>query len=215
LAARDELERILGQERELSELRLAQDMAELAGVNAVFFVGSSMPVRCLDLVMCVGPGPRVLANRGVSGIDGCVSTAVGTALAHQAAGGGPAFAMLGDLSLIHDQNGLIIGPGEPRPDLTVVVVNNNGGGIFSFLSYAGMGQFDKLFGTPHGVDFAYMAAAAGWEYQRIAIADELPGALKGGGTRLVEVRTDREVSVLFQRRVRDALTKAALAALDT
>jgi 2-succinyl-5-enolpyruvyl-6-hydroxy-3-cyclohexene-1-carboxylate synthase len=215
LAARDELERILGQERELSELGLAQDMAELAGVNAVFFVGSSMPVRCLDLAMRAGPGPWVLANRGVSGIDGCVSTAVGAALAHQAAGGGPAFAMLGDLSLIHDQNGLIIGPGEPRPDLTVVVVNNDGGGIFSFLPYAGMEQFDKLFGTPHGVDFAHTAAAAGWEYQRIVIADELPGALKGGGTRLVEVRTDREGSVLFQRQVRDSLTKAALAALGT
>lgn len=213
LAARDELERILGQERELSELRLTQDMAELAGVNAIFFVGSSMPVRCLDLAMRAGPGPWVLANRGVSGIDGCVSTAVGAALAHQAAGGGPAFAMLGDLSLIHDQNGLIIGPGEPRPDLTVVVVNNDGGGIFSFLPYAGMEQFEKLFGTPHGVDFAHMAAAAGWEYQRVASADEFPGAFKDGGTRLVEVRTDRAVSVLFHRQVRDALTKVVLAAV--
>ncbi len=213
LVARDELERILGQERELSELRLTQDMAELAGVNAMFFVGSSMPVRCLDLAMRAGPGPWVLANRGVSGIDGCVSTAVGAALAHQAAGGGPAFAMLGDLSLIHDQNGLIIGPGEPRPDLTMVVVNNDGGGIFSFLPYAGREQFEKLFGTPHGVDFAHMAAAARWKYQRVASADELPGALKDGGTRLVEVRTDREVSVLFHRQVRDALTKMVLAAV--
>jgi 2-succinyl-5-enolpyruvyl-6-hydroxy-3-cyclohexene-1-carboxylate synthase len=214
LAARDELERILGEERELGELRLAQDMAELAGANAVFFIGSSMPVRCLDLAMRAGPTPWVLANRGVSGIDGCVSTAVGAALAHQAAGGGPAFAMLGDLSLIHDQNGLVIGPGEARPDLTVVVVNNDGGGIFSFLSYAGMEQFEKLFGTPHGVDFAHTAAATGWEYQRVASADELPGALKGGGTRLVEIRTDREVSVAFQRQVRGALTKVALAALE-
>jgi 2-succinyl-5-enolpyruvyl-6-hydroxy-3-cyclohexene-1-carboxylate synthase len=214
-AARDELEQVLGQERELSELRLAQDIAELAGANAMLFIGSSMPVRCLDLAMRAGPGPWVLANRGVSGIDGCVSTAVGAALAHQASGGDPAFAMLGDLSLIHDQNGLIIGPGEPRPDLTVVVVNNDGGGIFSFLPYAGMEQFEKLFGTPHGVDFAHMAAATGWEYQRVASADELPNALKGGGTRLIEVRTDREVSVRFQRQVRDALTKVALAALDT
>ena len=214
LAARDELERILGQEPELSELRLAQDMAELAGVKAVFFVGSSMPIRCLDLAMRAGPGPRVLANRGVSGIDGCVSTAVGVALAHQAADGGPAFAMLGDLSLIHDQNGLVIGSGEPRPDLTIVVVNNDGGGIFSFLPYAGSEQFEKLFGTPHGIDFAHMAAATGWEYQRVTSADELPGALKDGGTRLVEVRTDREASVMFQRQVRDALTKVALAALD-
>ena len=211
-AAREELERILNRECELSELRLAQDMAELAGPNAVFFVGSSMPIRCLDLAMRAGTGPWVLANRGVSGIDGCVSTAVGAALAHQAAGGGPALAMLGDLSVIHDQNGLVIGPGEARPDLSVVVVNNDGGGIFSFLPYAGMEQFERLFGTPHGVDFAHMAAAAGWEYQQVTDADELPGALKGG-TRLIEVRTDRENSVLLHRRVREALTAAATAAI--
>src|SRR5262249_11012141 len=72
MAARDELERILNRESELSELRLARDIAELAGANAVFFAGSSMPVRCLDLAMRAGEGPWVLANRGVSGIDGCV-----------------------------------------------------------------------------------------------------------------------------------------------
>ena len=213
-AGRAELDRILGREPELSELRLARDMAELAGPNTMFFVGSSMPIRCLDLVMRAGPGPWVLANRGVSGIDGCISTAVGAALAHQATGGGPSFAMLGDLAVIHDQNGLVIGPGEPRPDLTIALVNNDGGGIFSFLPYAGMDQFEKLFGTPHGVDFAHMAAAAGWDYQRVAGADELSGALKGGGTRLLEIRTDREASVAFQRRLRAAISKAALAALD-
>lgn len=211
-AARGELDRILNRDGQLSELRLAQDIAELAGKNALLFVGSSMPVRCLDLAMRAGRGPWVLANRGVSGIDGCVSTAVGAALAHQLAGGGAAFAMLGDLSLIHDQNGLVIGPGEPRPDLTLVVVNNDGGGIFSFLPYAGMDKFEKLFGTPHGVDFAHMAAASGWEFQPVSSADELPGALKGGGTRLVEVRTDRQVSAQFHRRVREALTAVALAA---
>jgi 2-succinyl-5-enolpyruvyl-6-hydroxy-3-cyclohexene-1-carboxylate synthase len=214
LAARDELERFLTRDGELSELRMAQDMVELAGANAVLFVGSSMPVRCLDLAMRAGEGPWVLANRGVSGIDGCVSTAVGAALAHQTAGGGPGFAMLGDLALIHDQNGLVIGPGEVRPDLTVVVVNNDGGGIFSFLPYAGRKEFEKLFGTPHGVDFAHMAAAAGWEYHGVTRADELPGALKGDGTRLIEVHTDRQASVAFHRSVRDALTTAVLAVLD-
>jgi 2-succinyl-5-enolpyruvyl-6-hydroxy-3-cyclohexene-1-carboxylate synthase len=214
-AARAELERVLSQESELSEPQLAQDMAELAGPNAIFFVGSSMPIRCLDLVMRAGPGPWVLANRGVSGIDGCVSTAVGAALAHQAAGGGPAFAMLGDLAVIHDQNGLVIGPGEPRPDLTIAVVNNDGGGIFSFLPYVGTDQFEKLFGTPHGVDFAHMAAATGWDYQRVVSPDELPGALKGGGTRLIEVHTDRQASVTFQRQLRRAITEAVLAVLET
>jgi 2-succinyl-5-enolpyruvyl-6-hydroxy-3-cyclohexene-1-carboxylate synthase len=212
-AARGELDRILGQDGELSELGLAAQIADVAGDNAVFVVGSSMPIRCLDLVQRAGPGPWVLANRGASGIDGCVSTAVGAALAHQAIGGGPAFAMLGDLAVLHDQNGLIIGPGEARPDLTVVVVNNAGGGIFSFLPYAGMPQFEKLFGTAHGVDFAHVAAATGWEYHLVSHAEEVPGALKGGGTRLIEVRTDRQASVRFHRQVREAITSAALAAV--
>jgi 2-succinyl-5-enolpyruvyl-6-hydroxy-3-cyclohexene-1-carboxylate synthase len=213
-AARGELERLLSQDGELSELRLAAQMAELAGDDAMFVVGSSMPIRCLDLVMRAGPGPWVLANRGVSGIDGCVSTAVGAALAHQAAGGGPAYAMLGDLAVLHDQNGLIIGPGEARPDLTVVVVNNAGGGIFSFLPYAGIPQFEKLFGTAHGVDFAHVAAAAGWEYHLVSKAVEVPGAVKGGGTRLVEVRTDRRASVELHRHVRQAITATVLAAVE-
>ncbi|HJT03078.1 MAG TPA: thiamine pyrophosphate-dependent enzyme, partial [Pseudonocardiaceae bacterium] len=211
-AARGELDRLLGQETELSELGLAAQIVELAGDNAVLVAGSSMPIRCLDLAMRAGPGPWVLANRGTSGIDGCVSTAVGAALAHQASGGGAAFAMLGDLSVLHDQNGLIIGPGEPRPDLTVVVVNNAGGGIFSFLPYAGMPQFEKLFGTAHGVDFGHVAAATGWDYHFVSSAEELPGALKGGGTRLVEVRTDRQASVELHRHVRRTLTATALAA---
>lgn len=211
-AARGELERQLSQDGELSELGLAARLVELAGDDAVLVVGSSMPIRCLDLVMRAEPGPWVLANRGVSGIDGCVSSAVGAALAHQAAGGGPAYAMLGDLAVLHDQNGLIIGPGEPRPELTVVVVNNAGGGIFSFLPYVGMPQFEKLFGTPHGVDFAHVAAATGWEYDLVSTAEEVPAALKGGGTRLAEVRTDRQASVEFHRRVRRALTAAAVAA---
>lgn len=211
-AARGELDRLLGQEDELSELGLAAQIVELAGDNAVLVVGSSMPIRCLDLAMRAGPGPWVLANRGTSGIDGCVSTAVGAALAHQTSGGGAAFAMLGDLSVLHDQNGLIIGPGEPRPDLTVVVVNNAGGGIFSFLPYAGMSRFEKLFGTAHGVDFAHVAAATGWDYHLVSSAEELPRALKGGGTRLVEVRTDRQANVEFHRHVCQALTTATLAA---
>jgi 2-succinyl-5-enolpyruvyl-6-hydroxy-3-cyclohexene-1-carboxylate synthase len=77
-----------------------------------------------------------------------------------------------------------------------------------------MDQFEKLFGTPHGVDFAHMAAAAGWDYQRVASADELPGALKGGGTRLLEVRTDRAASAAFQQQLRREISKAALAALN-
>src|SRR5690606_34926938 len=115
--------------------------------------GASMPIRDLDGHMAPRSGIRVLANRGTNGIDGTVSTAVGAALAHQRSGGGPAYALLGDLSLLYDQNGLVIGPEEPRPDLALVVVDNAGGGIFSTLEQAGdePARFERLFGTPHGV----------------------------------------------------------------
>ena len=104
--------------------------------DGLLVVGSSKPVRDLFLV---GPqsGAPVLANRGAAGIDGTVSTAVGAALAHGAQGGGAAYALLGDLTFLHDANGLVLGPDEARPDLTVVVVNNDGGAIFSLLEQGG------------------------------------------------------------------------------
>ena len=94
----------------------------------------------------------MLANRGASGIDGTVSTAVGAALAH---GGGPAYALMGDLTFLHDSTGLVIGPGEPRPDLTIVVVNDDGGGLFTLLEQGApehAAVFERVFGTPHGAD---------------------------------------------------------------
>src|SRR5262249_1795849 len=109
--------------------------------------------------------------------------------------------------------GLVIGPGEVRPDLTVVVVNNDGGGIFSFLPYAGRSEFEKLFGTPHGVDFAHMAAATGWDYHCVTGAVELPGVLKGGGTRPIELRTARQASAIFHRQGREAITAAVSAVI--
>jgi 2-succinyl-5-enolpyruvyl-6-hydroxy-3-cyclohexene-1-carboxylate synthase len=213
--ARRALDAALDRTPERSELRLARDLAAFAGPDGLLFVGSSLPIRHLDLTMTTGPNPRVLANRGVSGIDGCVSAAVGTALAHQRQGGGPAFALLGDLTLVHDQNGLVIGPGEPRPDLTVVVVNNDGGGIFEHMSFRNLGaDFERLFGTPHGVDFSHVAAATGWEYRQVHSAADLPGALKGIGTRLVEVRTDRGAGAAHLRETKSAVAEAVLTAFD-
>src|SRR6185437_16311885 len=118
--------------------------------------------RDLDRHLAPRPGLRVLANRGASGIDGLISAAIGAALAHQAAGGGPAVALLGDLAFLHDAPGLMLGPGEPRPDLCLVVVNNDGGGIFSDLEQAAFtGPFERLFGTPHGTGLDHLAAAFG------------------------------------------------------
>jgi 2-succinyl-5-enolpyruvyl-6-hydroxy-3-cyclohexene-1-carboxylate synthase len=155
------------------------------------------------------PGVRVLASRGTSGIDGLVSSAIGAALAHQAAGGGPAVALLGDLAFLHDAPGLMLGPGEPRPDLCLVVVNNDGGGIFSDLEQAAFtGPFERLFGTPHGAGLGDLAHAAGLPFTRLKAAADLPEALAGRGLRVVEVRTERAAAASLRARLRDACVAA-------
>ena len=194
----------------LSEPRLARDVGALLPGGALLWAASSLPVRDLDRHLAPRSGLRVLANRGASGIDGLVSAAIGAALAHQAAGGGPAVALLGDLALVHDAAGLILGPDEPRPDLCLLVVNNDGGGIFSTLEQAAYpASFERVFGTPHGTGVADLAAAAGLPYTRITSAAGLPAALGGSGLRLAEVRTDRAAGAAL----RAALGTAARAAI--
>jgi 2-succinyl-5-enolpyruvyl-6-hydroxy-3-cyclohexene-1-carboxylate synthase len=164
-----------------------------------------MPIRDLDTSMAPRAGLRVLASRGASGIDGTTSAAIGAALAHQAAGGGPGYALIGDLALLHDAPGLFLGPAEPRPDLALIVVNNDGGGIFSTLEPAAYpDSFERVFGTPHGADVSRLAAAAGLPYQRLTEAGELPGALAGTGLRIIEVRTSREAGAELRTRLRKA-----------
>ncbi|MCA2223719.1 2-succinyl-5-enolpyruvyl-6-hydroxy-3-cyclohexene-1-carboxylic-acid synthase [Nonomuraea aurantiaca] len=184
-----------------SEPRLARDLVDAMPNGALLFCGSSMPIRDLDQAMRPRRGLRLLANRGASGIDGLVSSAMGAALAHN----GPSYALMGDLSFLHDQNGLILGPREPRPDLCLVVVNNDGGGIFSLLPQAAVRDpFERVFGTPHGVDLGYVAASTGTPYQLVEDLSDLPKALRGEGLRLVEVRTDREANAVVHARLREA-----------
>ena len=157
-------------------------------------------------------GLRVLASRGASGIDGLVSSAIGAALAHQAGGGGAAFALLGDLAFLHDAPGLMVGPAEPRPDLCVVVVNNDGGGIFSELEQAAIpGPFERVFGTPHGADLGQLARAAGLPYARLDHLADLPALLAGSGLRIIEMRTDRAAGAAL----RALLRQQAAAAIGT
>ena len=141
---------------------------------------------------------HVVANRGANGIDGVVSTAVGVALAEPRR---PTMALLGDISFLHDTNGLL-GLQERSVDLTLIVVDNDGGAIFSFLPQAAAlstEQFERLFGTPHGVDLATLAAAHGiMTIEPSGAADVAPAitaSLAAGGPRLVRIRTTRSANV--------------------
>jgi 2-succinyl-5-enolpyruvyl-6-hydroxy-3-cyclohexene-1-carboxylate synthase len=209
------VDKVLDSDAVLSEPRLARDVAAALPDGALLWAASSLPIRDLDQQLRPRSGLRVLASRGASGIDGLVSSAIGAALAHQAAGGGQAVALLGDLALLHDAPGLMLGQDEPRPDLCLMVVNNDGGGIFSTLEQAAFpGPFERVFGTPHGTAMAALAAAGGLLYRRIERPGELPDALAaagalGAGVSLAEVRTDRAGQAVLRER----LAAAAAAAL--
>jgi 2-succinyl-5-enolpyruvyl-6-hydroxy-3-cyclohexene-1-carboxylate synthase len=193
----------------LSEPRLARDLAAALPAGGLLWAASSLPVRDLDQQMGPRADIRVLASRGASGIDGLVSSSAGAALAHQAAGGGPAFALLGDLAMLHDAPGLFTGPAEELPDLCLIVVNNDGGGIFSTLEQAAIpASFERVFGTPHGARLEYLARAAGLGYRRLDSARDLPAALAGKGLRIVEVRTDRAEGAQLRSRIRAACAEA-------
>ena len=209
-AARGAADAILDARAAISEPRLARDLAAALPDGALLWAASSLPVRDLDLHMAPRSGIRVLASRGASGVDGLVSSAIGAALAHQAAGGGPAVALLGDLAFLHDLPGLLLGPDEPRPDLGLVVVNNDGGGIFSDLEQAAFtGPFERVFGTPHGADIASLARAARLPYDRLERPADLGRALAGGGLRVIEVRTQRAAGAALRAELRAACAKAA------
>ena len=218
-AARRAADEILDAGDALSEPRLARDLGAALPDGALLWAASSLPIRDLDHHMTPRAGIRVLASRGASGIDGTTSAAIGAALAHQAAGGGPAFALLGDLAFLHDAPGLILGPGESAPDLCLIVVNNDGGGIFSLLEQAAFsgpgGPFERVFGTPHGADLGQLAVAAGLPYTRLQRLHDLPVALAGSGLRVVEARTDREAGAALRTRLQEAAAAAAAAAASS
>jgi 2-succinyl-5-enolpyruvyl-6-hydroxy-3-cyclohexene-1-carboxylate synthase len=210
-AARRAADEVLASDSGLSEPLLAREIAAALPAGGLLWAASSMPVRDLDRHMLARPDLRVLASRGASGIDGLVSAAIGAAIAHQAAGGGPAVALLGDLALLHDAPGLMLGPLDQRPDLCLLVVNNDGGGIFSTLEQAAFPDaFERVFGTPHGASLSALAAAAGLPYARLEQPGDLPGVLAGTGLRIAEVRTDRAEGA----KLRTAIAEACAAAID-
>jgi 2-succinyl-5-enolpyruvyl-6-hydroxy-3-cyclohexene-1-carboxylate synthase len=186
-------------------LHVALAIWNAAGEDDLLFVASSRSIRDLEAVAGVrADPPRVMANRGVNGIDGLVSTAIGAAMAHQSVGGGTAFALLGDLALLHDQNGLLIGPDEPVPDLVLVVVDNNGGGIFGSLEQAApqFGDvYERVFGTPVDVDLTALLTAHG-----VPVHTSLEEAMADSGIRAVVVGpVNRDAEARLHRSLREAL----------
>ncbi len=197
-AARAAVDAALDSRAAPSEPRVARDLAGCLPDGALLAVASSMPIRDLSAVMRPREGLRIIGNRGASGIDGFVSMVLGAAIAH----GGPVAALSGDLSLLHDQNGFLVAPAVDV-DAVFVVVNNDGGGIFSLLEQRDVDGFERLFGTPHGIRLAHVAEVFGLAYHPLARAVDLPdlvaGAQAAGGLHLIEVRTDRDANAALHR----------------
>lgn len=192
------LDKLLDAEPGLGPHRVAAAVSAAMPPDGLLFVGASNPVRDLDLMAVpstVGERRLVLANRGLAGIDGSVSTAIGAALGRPRSS--RAFALLGDVTFLHDSNGLVIGPDEERADLMVVVVNDDGGSIFSVLEQGGSpyaSSFERLFGTPHAVDLAALCAATRTPYRRVTTPAELDEAIASpqGGIEVVEAVVRRD-----------------------
>lgn len=213
-AAEAAIDETLGREPVVSGLHVARALwADTIRRNARLVVGSSNPVRDLDLA--ARPAERswagVFANRGIAGIDGTVATAHGICLAEP---GRETRLLLGDLTLLHDVGGLFLGEGEPEPHLQIVVVNDSGGGIFSLLEHGQLGEqeryradVERLFGTPHRVNVADLAAAYGVRHRLAGTAVELEAALaeRINGRSIIEVQTRRADLRGLHERIKDAV----------
>jgi 2-succinyl-5-enolpyruvyl-6-hydroxy-3-cyclohexene-1-carboxylate synthase len=205
------VDHLLGEQ--LSEPLVARRLAGWVGPDTSLFVASSMPIRDVEeFLPAADDAPRILANRGANGIDGTVSSAFGVA----AATGKRVVLLIGDVALAHDIGGLLAGR-RYELELTIVLLNNDGGGIFEFLPVATAREphgpdtrqvFEEHVATPHGLDFANAAELYGCPYERPADAAELETAVKrslaSAGTAIIEVRTDRQSNLALHRQVADS-----------
>jgi 2-succinyl-5-enolpyruvyl-6-hydroxy-3-cyclohexene-1-carboxylate synthase len=207
--ARDVVQRLLSEETSVSEISAVCD---LAAVNQHYsiFAGNSMPVRDVDAFYSSSDElvAFAYANRGASGIDGVVSTILGAASRSY----GFMVGIIGDLSFYHDMNGLLA---AQRFGLkaTIVLINNDGGGIFSFLpQHEDAEHFETLFGTPHGLDFSHVAGLYGVGFERVSTRQEYRDALKASfdapGVQIIEIKTDREENLRLHQRIWDEVAKA-------
>jgi 2-succinyl-5-enolpyruvyl-6-hydroxy-3-cyclohexene-1-carboxylate synthase len=190
----------------LSEPAVARGLSDWLPAESTLFVAASMPIRDVELYSGSHElTPRVLSNRGANGIDGTVSSAYGVA----AVSDGPVVLLIGDVALAHDIGGLLAGR-RLGLDLTIVLLNNDGGGIFHFLPVAGEGDaFEEHVATPHGVDFTDAARFYGCGFERPADLESLKAAIArsihDGGTTVIEVVTDRAENLALHRQVAKAV----------
>jgi 2-succinyl-5-enolpyruvyl-6-hydroxy-3-cyclohexene-1-carboxylate synthase len=205
------LEGALSSERRLTEPGVARTVVAALPSGARLLVGSSMPIRDVDAFAAAPAGAvRVLANRGLNGIDGNVSTALGLAAASNA----PTVALVGDLAFLHDL-GALVHARRAGLALTVVVVNNDGGGIFSFLPIARNNpRFEALFGTPHATDLSHAAALGGARFTRAETPAALAAALEDVGRPGLHVVEARVVDRATNVDVHHALGAAVARALE-
>jgi 2-succinyl-5-enolpyruvyl-6-hydroxy-3-cyclohexene-1-carboxylate synthase len=206
------LDALLAEQEGLTPYDVAAAVSAAVPAGGLLFVGASNPVRDLDLSVApyrVGERRMVIGNRGLAGIDGSVSSAVGAALGRPSST--RAIALLGDVTFLHDANGLVLGPDEERPDLTVVVVNDDGGSIFASLEQGAeryAPAYDRLFGTPHGVDLASLCAATRTPHWQVRSPAELRHALSSpaGGIEVLEAVVRRDNRRDLDARIRALAT---------
>ena len=186
-------------EVELSEGKLFLLLNELMPTNSTLFAGNSMPIRDLDTFFFTNEkNITALANRGANGIDGVVSTALGVSTVSE-----NTVLVIGDLSFFHDMNGLLAAKLQ-KQNITILLINNDGGGIFSFLPQASEKEyFELLFGTPHGLEFSHAAELYGAKYNNISTWDEFQQVFTQSfsmpGLKIIEVQTERESNLLKHR----------------
>lgn len=201
-------------EAELSEGKLFALLADMMPLDSTLFVGNSMPIRDLDtFFLNNGKGIQTIANRGANGIDGVVSTALGVSTVSK-----NTVLAIGDLSFFHDMNGLLAAKLQ-KQNITILLVNNDGGGIFSFLPQANEREhFETLFGTPHGLDFSHAAQLYGGKYNKVQNWDEFEKVFTESfeiqGLKIIEVPTERESNLQKHRNLWSFVSQEIKMVLD-
>jgi 2-succinyl-5-enolpyruvyl-6-hydroxy-3-cyclohexene-1-carboxylate synthase len=205
--ARAALEEAFASDQVLSEPRVARELVASLPPGTNLFVANSLPVRDLDAFAPAAQSIRVLTNRGANGIDGTISTASGVSASSRR----PTVLLSGDLAFLHDLGGLMLAR-QHQLSLTIVLVNNDGGGIFSFLPIANFpDHFERLFGTPHGLDFSLAAALFGASHRQVQTPSEFRAALQQcleGGLHVLEVRSERKLNLEHHRALQQRILQA-------